>query len=250
MSPALSPRPRRQGFEPISPPPGATGSPPSYAAYYGKAELLGKMKELPEVAEGSSEEEEEVDRELVEKKVTGMGLPNGEHWLHVSVCARMVAALLIRARLPSSVCARLSAGCTPPIVQGCWLRASSVQGCCLHSPVCARLMAACICLCKDGGWLHASVCARVVAASLIRARLLAACLIRARVVAAFICARLLAGCTPPFVQGRWLYASTRARLLAASFQRRAAPCGASTPGPPQQHPHLPHPSCSCSWWRA
>ncbi|XP_071898950.1 protein Shroom4 isoform X2 [Anas platyrhynchos] len=62
----------RQGFEPISPPPGATGSPPSYAAYYGKAELLGKMKELPEVAEGSSEEEEEeeeVDRELVEKKL-------------------------------------------------------------------------------------------------------------------------------------------------------------------------------------
>ncbi|XP_032051885.1 protein Shroom4 isoform X2 [Aythya fuligula] len=62
----------RQGFEPISPPPGATGSPPSYAAYYGKAELLGKRKELPEVVEGSSEEEEEeeeVDRELVEKKL-------------------------------------------------------------------------------------------------------------------------------------------------------------------------------------
>ncbi|XP_074738781.1 protein Shroom4 isoform X2 [Strix uralensis] len=64
----------RQGFEPISPPPGSTASSTSFSAYYGaaagKAEPLGKMKELPEVVEGSSEdEEEEVDRELLEKKL-------------------------------------------------------------------------------------------------------------------------------------------------------------------------------------
>ncbi|CAM9378329.1 unnamed protein product [Bubo scandiacus] len=63
----------RQGFEPISPPPGSTASSTSFSAYYGvaagKAEPLGKMKELPEVVEGSSEDEEEVDRELVEKKL-------------------------------------------------------------------------------------------------------------------------------------------------------------------------------------
>lgn len=74
LPPALSPCPHRQGFEPISPPPGSTASSTSYPAYYGaaagKAEPLGKVKELPEVVEGSSEdEEEEVDHELVEKKV-------------------------------------------------------------------------------------------------------------------------------------------------------------------------------------
>ncbi|KAM6056991.1 LOW QUALITY PROTEIN: protein Shroom4 [Theristicus caerulescens] len=62
----------RQGFEPISPPPGSTASSTSYLAYYGtaagKAEPLGKVKELPEVVEGNLEdEEEEVDHELVEK---------------------------------------------------------------------------------------------------------------------------------------------------------------------------------------
>ncbi|NXC22458.1 SHRM4 protein, partial [Corythaeola cristata] len=64
----------RQGFEPISLPPGSAASSTSYPVYYGaaagKAEPLGKVKELPEVVEGSLEdEEEEVDRELVEKKV-------------------------------------------------------------------------------------------------------------------------------------------------------------------------------------
>ncbi|XP_074457310.1 protein Shroom4 isoform X3 [Larus michahellis] len=65
----------RQGFEPISPPPGSAASSTAYPAYYGaaagKAEPLGKVKELPEVMEGSLEDddEEEVDRELMEKKV-------------------------------------------------------------------------------------------------------------------------------------------------------------------------------------
>jgi len=72
LPPDLRPSPCRQGFEPISPPPGSTANSSSCPAYYGtaagRAEPLGKMKELPEVVEGSSEEEE-VDRELVEKKV-------------------------------------------------------------------------------------------------------------------------------------------------------------------------------------
>lgn len=74
LSSVLSPCPRRHGFEPISPPHTSTASSTSYPAYYsaaaGKAEPLGKVKELPEVVEGSSEEEEEeADHELVEKKV-------------------------------------------------------------------------------------------------------------------------------------------------------------------------------------
>lgn len=74
LSSALSPRPRRQGFEPISPPPtsaaGSTSYPVCYGVAVGKAEPPGKAKELPKVVEGSSEEEEEeVDHELVEKKV-------------------------------------------------------------------------------------------------------------------------------------------------------------------------------------
>ncbi|XP_019376547.1 PREDICTED: protein Shroom4, partial [Gavialis gangeticus] len=61
----------RQEFQPISPPPGGAISPTSYSAYYntsaGKAELLNKMKELPDTAEGTSEDEE-VDHELAQKK--------------------------------------------------------------------------------------------------------------------------------------------------------------------------------------
>lgn len=64
----------RQGFEPISPSPRSAASSSSFPARYGvavgKAEPLNKVKALPEVVEGSSEdEEEEVDHELVEKKV-------------------------------------------------------------------------------------------------------------------------------------------------------------------------------------
>ncbi|XP_044887449.1 protein Shroom4 isoform X4 [Mauremys mutica] len=58
----------REEFQRISPPLGGAVSPTSYSAYYntsaGKAELLNKMKELPE---GTSEEEE-VDHELAQKK--------------------------------------------------------------------------------------------------------------------------------------------------------------------------------------
>uniref|UniRef100_A0A8C0IML7 Shroom family member 4 n=1 Tax=Chelonoidis abingdonii TaxID=106734 RepID=A0A8C0IML7_CHEAB len=60
--------PAGQEFQPISPPLGGAVSPTSYSAYYntsaGKAELLNKMKELPE---GTSEEEE-MDHELAQKK--------------------------------------------------------------------------------------------------------------------------------------------------------------------------------------
>lgn len=65
----------RQGFEPISPPPRSAASSSSFPVHFGvavsKAEPLNKVKALPEVVEGSSEdeEEEEVDHELVEKKV-------------------------------------------------------------------------------------------------------------------------------------------------------------------------------------
>lgn len=64
----------RQGFEPISLPPRSAASSSSFPVHYGvavgKTEPLNKVKALPEVVEGSSEdEEEEVDHELVEKKV-------------------------------------------------------------------------------------------------------------------------------------------------------------------------------------
>ncbi|TRZ12325.1 hypothetical protein HGM15179_014791 [Zosterops borbonicus] len=63
----------RQGFEPISPSPRSATSASSFPVHYGvavgKAEPLNKVKALPEVVEGSSEDEEELDRELVEKKL-------------------------------------------------------------------------------------------------------------------------------------------------------------------------------------
>lgn len=43
-----------------------------YGVAVGKAEPLNKVKALPEVVEGSSEDEEELDRELVEKKVQAL----------------------------------------------------------------------------------------------------------------------------------------------------------------------------------
>ncbi|XP_030823341.1 protein Shroom4 isoform X6 [Camarhynchus parvulus] len=64
----------RQGFEPISLPPRSAASSSSLPVHFGvavgKTEPLNKVKALPEVVEGSSEdEEEEVDHELVEKKL-------------------------------------------------------------------------------------------------------------------------------------------------------------------------------------
>ncbi|KAJ6653543.1 hypothetical protein lerEdw1_009123 [Lerista edwardsae] len=61
------------GRQPTSPTPVGAVSPTSCSAYYnlsaGKAELLNKMKALPEPAGASSEEEGEEDRDLARKKV-------------------------------------------------------------------------------------------------------------------------------------------------------------------------------------
>ncbi|XP_053129571.1 protein Shroom4 isoform X2 [Hemicordylus capensis] len=64
--------PAREQTQPASPTAGGAISPTSCSAYYntsaGKAELLNRMKELPESA-GASSEEEELDQELARKKV-------------------------------------------------------------------------------------------------------------------------------------------------------------------------------------
>ncbi|XP_042663372.1 protein Shroom4 isoform X3 [Tyto alba] len=119
----------RQGFEPISPPPGSTASSTSYPAYYsavvGKAELLGKVKELPEVVEGSSEdEEEEVDHELVEKKGVAPVRSLPSQLQLIESLSRKLAVLREAQRglqedisangaLGEDVAARLQALCTP-----------------------------------------------------------------------------------------------------------------------------------------
>ncbi|XP_044308608.1 protein Shroom4 [Varanus komodoensis] len=65
------PLPQRRPSQPASPACGGAVSPTSCSAYYnlsaGKAELLNKMKELPESAATSSEEEE-LDHDLAQKK--------------------------------------------------------------------------------------------------------------------------------------------------------------------------------------
>ncbi|XP_027289136.1 protein Shroom4 isoform X1 [Cricetulus griseus] len=62
----------KQEFQHFSPPPGASGIPTSYSAYYNisvaKAELLNKLKEQPEMAEAGLGEEG-VDYELAQKKI-------------------------------------------------------------------------------------------------------------------------------------------------------------------------------------
>ncbi|XP_015133853.1 protein Shroom4 isoform X2 [Gallus gallus] len=103
----------RQGFEPISPPPGTAGSPPSYAAYYGKAELLGKVKELPEVAEGSSEEEEELERELVEKKLQLVESLSRKLAVLREAQRGLQEDISANGALGEEVAARLQALCTP-----------------------------------------------------------------------------------------------------------------------------------------
>ncbi|XP_076203697.1 protein Shroom4 isoform X2 [Aptenodytes patagonicus] len=105
----------RQGFEPISPPPGSTAISTSYPAYYGvaagKAEPVGKVKELPEVVEGSSEdEEEEADHELVEKLIESLSrklavLREAQRGLQEDISAN--------GALGEDVAARLQALCTP-----------------------------------------------------------------------------------------------------------------------------------------
>ncbi|KAM6381781.1 LOW QUALITY PROTEIN: protein Shroom4 [Pluvialis apricaria] len=106
----------RQGFEPISPPPGSTASSTSYPAYYGvaagKAELLGKVKELPEVEEGSSEEEE-VDRELVEKKLQLIESLSRKLAVLREAQRGLQEDISANGALGEDVAARLQALCTP-----------------------------------------------------------------------------------------------------------------------------------------
>uniref|UniRef100_A0A8C8AMK1 Shroom family member 4 n=1 Tax=Otus sunia TaxID=257818 RepID=A0A8C8AMK1_9STRI len=117
QTPALSPCPHRQGFEPISPPPVSTASSTSFSAYYGaaagKAEPLGKMKELPEVVEGSSEDEEEVDRELVEKKLQLIESLSRKLAVLREAQRGLQEDISANGALGEDVAARLQALCTP-----------------------------------------------------------------------------------------------------------------------------------------
>ncbi|XP_075369111.1 protein Shroom4 isoform X3 [Mycteria americana] len=108
----------RQGFEPISPPPGSAASSTSYPAYYGtaagKAEPLGKVKELPEVVEGSSEdEEEEVDHQLVEKKLQLIESLSRKLAVLREAQRGLQEDISANGALGEDVAARLQALCTP-----------------------------------------------------------------------------------------------------------------------------------------
>ncbi|KAM9227124.1 protein Shroom4 [Leptosomus discolor] len=108
----------RQGFEPISPPPRSTASCTSYPAYYnaaaGKAEPLGKVKELPEVVEGSSEDdEEEVDHELVEKKLQLIESLSRKLAVLREAQRGLQEDISANGALGEDVAARLQALCTP-----------------------------------------------------------------------------------------------------------------------------------------
>ncbi|KAM6354348.1 LOW QUALITY PROTEIN: protein Shroom4 [Alca torda] len=107
-------------FEPISPPPGSAASSTAYPAYYGaaagKAEPLGKVKELPEVVEGSSEdeeEEEEVDRELVEKKLQLIESLSRKLAVLREAQRGLQEDISANGALGEDVAARLQALCTP-----------------------------------------------------------------------------------------------------------------------------------------
>ncbi|KAM6300294.1 protein Shroom4 [Aegotheles albertisi] len=106
----------RQGFEPISPPPVSTASSTTYPVYYGvaagKAEPLGKVKELPEVVEGSSEEEE-MDRELVEKKLQLIESLSRKLAVLQEAQQGLQEDISANAALGEDVAARLQALCTP-----------------------------------------------------------------------------------------------------------------------------------------
>ncbi|XP_075619973.1 protein Shroom4 isoform X4 [Balearica regulorum gibbericeps] len=108
----------RQGFEPISPPPGSTASSISYPAYYGvaagRAEPLSKVKELPEVVEGSSEDdEEEVDHELVEKKLQLIESLSRKLAVLREAQRGLQEDISANGALGEDVAARLQALCTP-----------------------------------------------------------------------------------------------------------------------------------------
>ncbi|XP_074457313.1 protein Shroom4 isoform X5 [Larus michahellis] len=109
----------RQGFEPISPPPGSAASSTAYPAYYGaaagKAEPLGKVKELPEVMEGSLEDddEEEVDRELMEKKLQLIESLSRKLAVLREAQRGLQEDISANGALGEDVAARLQALCTP-----------------------------------------------------------------------------------------------------------------------------------------
>ncbi|XP_065545374.1 protein Shroom4 isoform X10 [Lathamus discolor] len=107
----------RQGFEPISPPPVSTASSACYPAHYsagvGKAEPLGKVKELPDVVEGSSEEEEEADHELVEKKLQLIESLSRKLAVLREAQRGLQEDISANGALGEDVAARLQALCTP-----------------------------------------------------------------------------------------------------------------------------------------
>ncbi|XP_055583617.1 protein Shroom4 isoform X2 [Falco cherrug] len=107
----------RQGFEPISPPPGSTASSASYPAYYGmasgKAEPLSKVKELPEVERSSEDEEEEVDHELVEKKLQLIESLSRKLAVLQEAQRGLQEDISANGALGEDVAARLQALCTP-----------------------------------------------------------------------------------------------------------------------------------------
>ncbi|KAM9269635.1 LOW QUALITY PROTEIN: protein Shroom4 [Cariama cristata] len=109
----------RQGFEPISPPPRSTSAasstshPACYGTAAGKAEPLRKVKELPEVVEGSSEDEEEVDHELVEKKLQLIESLSRKLAVLREAQRGLQEDISANGALGEDVAARLQALCTP-----------------------------------------------------------------------------------------------------------------------------------------
>ncbi|RMB98185.1 hypothetical protein DUI87_25088 [Hirundo rustica rustica] len=108
----------RQGFEPISPSPRSGASSSSFpvhcAVAVGKAEPLNKVKALPEVVEGSSEdEEEEVDHELVEKKLQLIESLSRKLVVLQEAQRGLQEDISANGALGEDVAARLQALCTP-----------------------------------------------------------------------------------------------------------------------------------------
>uniref|UniRef100_A0A8C3Y7T6 Shroom family member 4 n=1 Tax=Catharus ustulatus TaxID=91951 RepID=A0A8C3Y7T6_CATUS len=109
----------RQGFEPISPPSRSAASSSSFPVHcgvaVGKAEPLNKVKALPEVMEGSSEdeEEEEVDHELVEKKLQLIESLSRKLVVLQEAQRGLQEDISANGALGEDVAARLQALCTP-----------------------------------------------------------------------------------------------------------------------------------------
>ncbi|XP_071425867.1 protein Shroom4 isoform X2 [Pithys albifrons albifrons] len=108
----------RQGFEPISPPPGSVANSSSFPVHYSaaasKAEPLSKVTALPEVVEGSSEdEEEEVDHELVEKKMQLIESLSRKLAVLQEAQRGLQEDISANGALGEDVSARLQALCTP-----------------------------------------------------------------------------------------------------------------------------------------